>query len=62
MLSEALDTCVALGDRWGQAMILALHGHLELVSGRREIARNCFSEAAALYAEIGNLLYLPVVS
>ena len=40
-------------------MILALLGHVELVSGHLVIARERFSAAATLYAAIGNFLYLP---
>jgi predicted ATPase/transcriptional regulator with XRE-family HTH domain/tetratricopeptide (TPR) repeat protein len=59
MLTESLDTVRRFNDRWAQAMVLALLGHVELVSGHLVNATEYFSEAAARYAEIGNLLYLP---
>ncbi len=55
---EVLATARRLDDRWGQAMMLALLGHVELAEGDLARAQEYFVEAAALFAALGNPLYL----
>ena len=59
LLMEVLETVRRQTDRWGQAMTLALLGHVELRAGEFERAEECLVEAASLHAALGNPLYLP---
>jgi hypothetical protein len=59
MLKEVLETARRLGDRWGQAMVLALLGHVELRAGELDRAEECLLEAASMHAALGNPLYVP---
>jgi tetratricopeptide (TPR) repeat protein len=52
MLDQALRTFESLGDRTGQAHILAQRGHLLRSLGDPAAARECFRSAADLRAEI----------
>jgi tetratricopeptide (TPR) repeat protein len=52
MLDQALRTFESLGDRTGQAHILAQRGHLLRSLGDPATARECFRSAADLRAEI----------
>jgi tetratricopeptide (TPR) repeat protein len=52
MLDRALRTFESLGDRTGQAHILAQRGHLLRSRGDPAAARECFRSAADLRAEI----------
>jgi Tetratricopeptide repeat len=52
MLDRALRTFESLGDRTGQAHILAQRGHLLRSRGNPAAARQCFRSAADLRAEI----------
>jgi predicted ATPase/DNA-binding SARP family transcriptional activator len=52
LLDQALRTFESLGDRTGQAHILAQRGHLLRSSGEPAAARECFRSAADLRAEI----------
>jgi predicted ATPase/DNA-binding SARP family transcriptional activator len=52
MVDQALQTFESLGDRTGQAHILAQRGHLLRSLGDPAAARECFRSAADLRAEI----------
>ena len=46
------------GDRWSTAMSLTLAGHIDLADGDHTRAQALLADAASLFADTGNLMYL----
>jgi predicted ATPase/transcriptional regulator with XRE-family HTH domain/TolA-binding protein len=59
LLEESLVVARRYDDRWSSAMSLTLLGHVGLAEGDPERTRAELTEAAALFAATGNLIYLP---
>ena len=59
LLEESLVVARRYDDRWSSAMSLTLLGHVRLAEGDPELAWAELTEAAALFAATGNLMYLP---
>ena len=59
MLEESLVVARRYGDRWGTAMSLTLVGHVDLADGDETRAQALLAEAASLFADTGNLMFLP---
>jgi hypothetical protein len=59
MLEESLVLARRYGDRWGTAMSLTMAGHVDLADGDHTRAHALLADAASLFADTGNLMYLP---
>ena len=58
VLEESLVVARRYGDRWSTAMSLILVGHVDLADGDHARAQALLAEAASLFADTGNLMYL----
>jgi hypothetical protein len=58
-VEESLDLARRHADRWSSAMSLTLLGHVELAAASTPLARDHLAEAASLFQEIGNRMYMP---
>ncbi len=59
LIEESLTVARRCSVRWSTAMSLMSLGHVEVASSNHGAARDLFAEAAVLYDDIGNALYLP---
>lgn len=57
-LEDSLAVARKYGDRWSTAMSLILVGHVDLADGDHTRAQALLAEAASLFADTGNLMYL----
>jgi hypothetical protein len=58
VLDESLVVARRFDDRWGTAMSLTLVGHVDLADGDHTRAQALLADAASLFADTGNLMYL----
>ena len=58
MLEESLVVARKYDDRWSTAMSLTLVGHVDLADGDHTRALALLADAASLFADTGNLIYL----
>jgi len=58
MIEESLVVARKYDDRWSTAMSLTLVGHVDLVDGDHARAQALLADAASLFADTGNLMYL----
>jgi predicted ATPase/transcriptional regulator with XRE-family HTH domain len=58
MLEESLVVARRFDDRWSTAMSLTLLGHVDLADGDHIRAQALLADAASLFADTGNLMYL----
>jgi predicted ATPase/transcriptional regulator with XRE-family HTH domain len=58
VLEESLVVARRYDDRWSTAMSLTLVGHVELADGDHARAQALLADAASLFADTGNLMYL----
>jgi predicted ATPase/transcriptional regulator with XRE-family HTH domain len=58
MLEESLVVARKYDDRWSTAMSLTLVGHVDLADGDHARAQALLADAASLFAETGNLMYV----
>jgi hypothetical protein len=58
LLEESLVLARRYGDRWGTAMSLTMAGHVDLADGDHARAPALLADAASLFANTGNLMYL----
>ena len=59
LLEESLVVARKYDDRWSTAMSLTLVGHVDLADGDHARAQALLAEAASVFADTGNLMYLP---
>jgi predicted ATPase len=57
-LEDSLAVARRFDNRWSTAMSLTLAGHVDLADGDHTRAQAMFAEAASLFADIGNLIYV----
>jgi hypothetical protein len=55
---EALAVARRFDNRWSTAMSLTMLGHVELAAGDHTRAQALLTEAASLFSDTGNLMYL----
>jgi hypothetical protein len=55
---EALAVARRFDNRWSTAMSLTMLGHVELADGDHTRAQALLTEAASLFSDTGNLMYL----
>ena len=58
VLEESLVVARKYGDRWSTAMSLTLVGHVDLADGDHIRAQALLADAASLFADTGNLMYV----
>jgi hypothetical protein len=58
VLEESLVVARRFDDRWSTAMSLTLVGHVDLADGDHTRAQALLADAASLFADTGNLMYL----
>ena len=58
MIEESLVVARRFGDRWSTAMSLTLTGHVNLADGDYAQAQALLADAAPLFGDTGNLMYV----
>jgi predicted ATPase len=58
MVEESLVVARRYGDRWSTAMSLTLVGHVNLADGAHARAQALLADAASLFVDTGNLMYV----